>query len=83
VLLESAVATPTASPIPDDLFTVDALFELLRPTPYPVSRQTIERWIAHRGIQGYQLGGKGAKRYSFSAVLMAQRDVAARRRRRT
>jgi len=78
------VATPTlASPIPDDLFTLADLVELLRPTPYPVSRDTIDRWITERGIQGYRLGGRGAKRYSFTAVLMAQRDVAARRRRRT
>lgn len=76
------MATPTLAPIPDDLCTVAELVELLRPTPYPASRQTIERWIAHLGIQGYSLGGKG-KRYSFTAVLLAQRDAAARRRRRT
>lgn len=77
------MATPTASPIPDDLFTLTDLVELLRPTPYPVSRDTIDRWIADRGIQAYRFGVKGAKRYSLTAVLLAQRDAAARRRRRT
>jgi hypothetical protein len=83
VLLESAVATPTLAPqpIPDDLFPLTDLVELLRPTPHPATRSTIERWIADYGIQGYRLGGK--KRYSFTAVMKAQRDVAARRRRRT
>lgn len=79
------MATPTlaSQPIPDDLFPVAVLVELLRPTPHPASRATIERWMADRGVEGYRLGGRGAKRYSFTAVLMAQRDVAARRRRRT
>jgi hypothetical protein len=78
------VATPTlaSQPIPDDLFTVADLVELLRPTPYPATRSTIERWIASNGIQAYRLG-RGAQRYSYTAVMMAQRDAAARQRRRT
>ncbi|MGW5690296.1 hypothetical protein ACWEWX_04800 [Streptomyces asiaticus] len=64
--------------VPDDLVTIKEAVALLRPTPYPPSDTTVRRWIARHGLFVRRAGGRDY--VSFTDLLEAQRDEAARQR---
>ncbi|MFJ1782469.1 hypothetical protein ACIOKA_37820 [Streptomyces anulatus] len=71
------------APMPNDLVSLPAVFDLLRKTGHPASESTIRRWIDQAEARGEAMYTErrrfvGRRRYyvyvSYSDILMAHRD---------
>ncbi|MFF8250114.1 hypothetical protein [Streptomyces griseus] len=71
------------APAPNDLMSLPMVYEFLRQTGHPASRETIRRWIKRADARGEAMHTErrrfpGYRRYyvyvSLSDILMAHRD---------